>query len=144
MCPIWCSSFLIDGPLLGFCVWSNISSLSGPSGNRIQTNKKSPQSLGLGVQMKKMISAEMVCICDRNQIFYKLTKLKLKPQTQKLTCLLILKRMLAHVHIKLLLFETVSFCPNFPQPRTDYFKNIPLFISKHCQYNDQTIQHVAL
>lgn len=116
MCPIWCSSFVIDGPLLGFCVWSNISSLSGPSGNRIQTNKKSPQSLGLGVQMKKMISAEIVCICDRNQ---KLTELKLKPKTQKLTCLLILNRMSAHVHIKLLLFERLSFCPNFQQPRTD-------------------------
>lgn len=129
MCPIWCSSLLIDGPLLGFCVWSNISSLSGPSGNSIQTNKNSPQSLGLGVQMKKIISAEILCICDRNQTFNKFTKLKLKPQMKKLTCLLIWKRMLSHVCTKLVLFKKYLFLCFFmskikevSHPKTELFK----------------------
>lgn len=85
MSPIWCSSLLIDGPLLGFCVWSNILSLFRPSGKRIQTNKKSPRSLGLSPQMKKKkISAKMLCTSDPNWIF-NFTKLKWKLPTKKLT-----------------------------------------------------------
>ena len=107
MCPIWCSSFLIDGPLLAFCVWSNISSLSHPQGNRIQTNKKSPQSLGVGLQMKKNISAEIVCICDQNQIFNKFVKLKLKPLIKNLTHWLIWKTMWAQLYTQQDQFEIV-------------------------------------
>lgn len=100
VCPIWCSVLLIDGPLLGFCVWSNISSLSDPSGNNIQTNKKSSLSLGLALQMKKIISADVVCICDWKQIFNKFAKLKLKPPTEHLTCWL-MRRMLIYLQTEL-------------------------------------------
>lgn len=111
MSPIWCSSLLIDGPLLGFCVWSNILSLLRPSGNRIQTNKKSLWSLGLSPKMKKkMVSAEMVCICDPNWIFFnKFRKLKWKHRTKNLSS-------------RLLAFEySLSFC------KLDFMLNLRCF-----------------
>lgn len=102
MSPIWCSSLLIDGPLLGFCVWSNILSLSSPSGYRIQTNNKSPQSLE-PTDEKKMISAEIVCICDQNQILKQVHQVKMKTSIQEADMIL------AHVNICLYLTSILGF-----------------------------------